>query len=139
MPIPSALLVGFLLGAVFAWVSRDELARDRDSARLEAKGWLVSQSMLVVLAFSGFVYAPMIGYFAAFHGDWFYLYVYPYARIPSAVNLGLVLLSALAVPVGTHMATPAARAKKLGVVMRSGQSRRPWRSARSRGERVASR
>jgi hypothetical protein len=120
VPIPFALPLGFLLGVVFAWVSRDELARDRNVARPGPGTLVVSRPILVVSAFASLVYAPIVGYFVWFHGDWSYLYVYPHARIPSAVDVALVLVAGMAVPLGTGVATPASRAKKLGVVVRMG-------------------
>jgi hypothetical protein len=113
VPILFAPLVGFLVGVILAWVSRDELAR--------SEGPLVlTRPVLLAAAFAFFVYAPLVGYFAMFHGDWAYLYLYPHARIPSAIDLSLVLVSGLTVPAGSMVAAPAARSKKLGVVVRLG-------------------
>jgi hypothetical protein len=110
VPIVFAPLVGFLVGVVLAWTSRDELAR--------SEGPLVlARPVLISAAFAFFVYAPLVGYFAVFHGDWAYLYLYPHARIPSAIDLALVLASGLTVPVAAMVAAPAARSRKLGVVV----------------------
>jgi hypothetical protein len=109
VPIVFAPLVGFLMGVVLAWASRDELTRHEGPL-------LLSRPVVVAAAFGFFVFAPIVGYFAAFHGDWSYLYLYPHSRIPSAVDLALVLLSGATVALGTGIATPAARSKKLGVV-----------------------
>jgi hypothetical protein len=126
VPILFAPLVGFLVGVILAWVSRDELAR--------SEGPLVlTRPVLLAAAFAFFVYAPLVGYFAMFHGDWAYLYLYPHARIPSAIDLSLVLVSGLTVPAGSMVAAPAARSKKLGVVVRLGAVPATLAASRSAG------
>jgi hypothetical protein len=116
VPILFAPLLGFLLGVILAWIAREELTRDASPAR---GPWslVVPRPIVVSAALACFVYAPVVGYFVAFHGDWSYLYLYPHSRIPSAVDLALVLVAGAAVPLGTRAAEPAARAKKLGVIM----------------------
>jgi hypothetical protein len=113
VPVPLSLLLGFSFGVLLAWVSRDELAREEGPL-------VLSRPVLVASAFALCVYAPIVGYFALFHGDWFYLYLYPHARIPSAVDLALVLVSGLLVPLGTAVSVPAARSKKVAVVAQLG-------------------
>ncbi len=110
MPIPFAPLLGFVLGVFFAWVSRDELVRDDGPL-------IASRPVVVASAFAVFVFAPMVGYFVAFHGDWSYLYLLPRSRIPSAVDLALVLFAGTLLPIGAMVAAPAARQKRLGVVV----------------------
>src|SRR5438105_5390648 len=58
------------------------------------------------------VYAPIVGYFTALHGDWAYLYVVRWARVPSAIDLAAVLACGAAVPAGFALATPWAIAKR---------------------------
>jgi hypothetical protein len=93
MPIPFAWLIAFALGAVLAWAAQGEIAK------LEGP-LLVSRPMAVVLGFAGIVYLPVTGYFAAFHGDWAYLYLVRWQSVPSAVDLCLVVGAACMVPVG---------------------------------------
>ncbi len=110
MPIPFAPLVGFVLGVVLAWVAREDFARD--------EGPLVaSRPVAMVTAFAVFVYAPIVGYFVTFHGDWAYLYVWSWSRIPSAVDLALVLLACASIPAGLLASFHAARSKKLGTMV----------------------
>lgn len=106
MPLPLAPLVGFVLGAALAWVARQSLSA-------EEKGVLVSQALRVITGFAVLVYGPVVGYFAAFHGDWSYLYLIPWRAVPSAVNLLLVLLAVASVSGGFLVAAPFARARKL--------------------------
>jgi hypothetical protein len=54
----------------------------------------------------------VVGYFAALHGDWAYLYLVRWSRVPSAIDLVLVLVAALQVPLGFAIATPWAIAKR---------------------------
>jgi hypothetical protein len=73
---------------------------------------VLARPFLVAVGLSAIVYAPVVGYFAALHGDWTYLYLVRWSRVPSAVDLLLVLLAALQVPLGFAIATPWAIAKR---------------------------
>ena len=105
MPLPFALPVGLLLGMTLAWVARAELARSEVSL-------VLARPFLVALGLGAIVFAPVVGYFAALHGDWAYLYLVRWSRVPSAVDLFLVLVAALQVPLGFAIATPWAIAKR---------------------------
>lgn len=110
MPIPFAPLVGFLLGVAFAWSAATELGRD--------DGPLVaSRPFAVTLAFAGLVYVPVVGYFAAFHGDWSYVYVLAWRNVPSALDFALVLVGAGAVLLGFVAAVPLVRKRRQGAVV----------------------
>jgi hypothetical protein len=90
VPVPFAHLFGLALGAALAWIAGPELGSS--DAPIVA-----SRPFGIVLAFAGFVWLPVVGYFVAFHGDWSYVYLVPWRRVPSAVDLGLVLLAGAAV------------------------------------------
>lgn len=105
MPLPFALPVGLMLGMTLAWVARAELARSEVSL-------VLARPFLVALGLGAVVFAPVVGYFAALHGDWAYLYLVRWSRVPSAVDLFLVLVSAAQVPLGFALATPWAIAKR---------------------------
>lgn len=105
MPLPFALPVGLLLGMTLAWVARAELARSDVSL-------LLARPFLVAVGLGAIVFAPTVGYFAALHGDWAYLYLVRWNRVPSAVDLFLVLVAALQVPLGFAIATPWAIARR---------------------------
>jgi hypothetical protein len=90
MPVPFALLFGPALGAALAWIAAPELGSS--DAPIVA-----SRPFAIVVAFAGFVWLPVVGYFVAFHGDWAYVYLVPWRRVPSAVDLGLVILAGAAV------------------------------------------
>jgi hypothetical protein len=113
MPLPLAPLVGFLVGIGLAWPGRAEF--DKDDAPL-----LASRPVVVAGAFALFVYTPIVAYFVAFHGDWAYLYLVPWGHVPSAVDLTLVVVSGASVPLGTLVASPAARARRLATLVRLG-------------------
>jgi hypothetical protein len=110
VPIPFAPLVGFVLGVVLAWVAREDFAHDEGPL-------IASRPVAVATAFAILVYAPIVGYFVTFHGDWAYLYVWAWNRIPSAVDLALVLLSGASIPAGLMASSYAARTKKLGTLV----------------------
>jgi hypothetical protein len=105
MPLPFAWLLAFALGAAFARAAQGELAR--------VEGPLItSRPIAIVLAFGVLVVAPVAGYFAAFHGDWSYLYWVNWQEVPSAVDHVLVALAAALVPAGFVAAVPAIRGKR---------------------------
>lgn len=107
VPIAFAPLFGLALGAALAWVASPELAR--------IDGPLVaSRPFAVVAAFAGFVWVPVVAYFVAFHGDWSYLYVLSWQRVPSAIDLGLVLFAGASIVGGFWLAIPAARRGRSG-------------------------
>jgi hypothetical protein len=105
MPLPFAFPVGLIIGMTLAWVARAELARSEVVL-------VLARPFLVAVGLSAIVYAPVVGYFAALHGDWTYLYLVRWSRVPSAVDLLLVVLAALQVPLGFAIATPWAIAKR---------------------------
>ena len=109
MPVLFAPLVAVVLGVALAWVSRVELTR--------AEGPLVAtRPVVVATALAFLVYAPLVGYFLVFHGDWSYFYLYPHALIPSAIDLGLVLVASALIPLALVLAAPAARQKRLAAL-----------------------
>jgi hypothetical protein len=110
VPIPFAPLIGLALGASLAWVAAQELARSEGPI-------VASRPFAIVAAFIGFVWVPVVGYFVAFHGDWSYLYVLPWRQVPSAVDLGLVLLAGAGVGGGFWAAVEPVRKRRLGPVV----------------------
>jgi hypothetical protein len=108
VPIVFAPLVGFSLGAAFAWVAAPGLARSEGPVAL-------TPAFAVVAAFSGFVWLPAVGYFVAFHGDWSYLYLT--GQRPSAIDLALVLLSGACVASGFLVVARPVRKRRAGPVL----------------------
>jgi hypothetical protein len=110
VPIAFAPLFGIALGAVFAWIAASELVRDEGPVAF-------SRPFAVVLAFAGLFWLPLVGYFVAFHGDWSYLYAVPWRRVPSAVDLGLVLVSGGTVVGGFWLGVRPVRTRRMGPVV----------------------
>lgn len=110
MPVPFAPLLGVALGAVLAWIAAPELVRHDGPI-------VASRPFAVVAAFAALVWLPAVGYFVAFHGDWSYVYVVSWQRVPSAIDLGLVLLAALAVVGGFSLAVRPVRRRRFGPVV----------------------
>jgi hypothetical protein len=104
VPAPFGVLFGISTGVLFAWLARAELAR-------EERPLVTTPAFSIVCGFAALVYAPVAAYFAAFHGDWTWLYLVPAARIPSAVDLALVFFTAAMVPLAFALAAPAAVAR----------------------------
>lgn len=99
------MLVAFALGASFARVAQGEIARSEGPLA-------ASSSMAVVVGFAALVFLPVTGYFAAFHGDWAYLYLVSWRNVPSAVDLALVLFATALVPAGFASAVVFIRTRR---------------------------
>jgi hypothetical protein len=115
MPLPLAPLIGWLVGIGLAWAARDERVEAPGDG---ARGW--PRAVVVSTALAGFVYAPVIGYFAAFHGDWAYLYLVPWRSVPSALDLLFILGAAATVPLGAAVSRAPARAGRWATLVRLG-------------------
>src|SRR4029079_14589911 len=105
MPLPFAFPLGLVLGMTLAWLARAELARSEVPL-------VLARPFLISLGLGTIVFAPVVGYFAALHGDWAYLYLVRWSGVPSAVDLLLVVLAALTIPLGFAIATPWAIARR---------------------------
>jgi hypothetical protein len=84
MPLPLAPLFAALVGLSFGLVGRDEIRRS-NAAPTALRGFSV------VALVSLFAFTPAVGYFVAFYPDWSYAYFAAAARVPSAIDLVLVL------------------------------------------------
>lgn len=113
MPLPFAYPVGLVIGMSLAWLGRVELARSEVPL-------VLARPFLVALALGLLVYAPVVAYFVAMHGDWAYLYLVRFGRVPSAVDLALVLAAAAHVPLGLALATPWALSRRGPALLKAG-------------------
>jgi hypothetical protein len=109
VPLPLSYLVGLALGAALAWVAKSELCSTQTPIG-------ATRPFAVVSAFALFVWSPVVGYFVAFHGDWSYLYLVSCRRVPSAIDLTLVLLSGAAIVGGFWLASWSLRKRRIGPV-----------------------
>jgi hypothetical protein len=105
MPAFLGPLVGFALGVALAWLAREEAAR-ADDRRLGARG-------VIAALYGALVFAPAAAYFLVFAGDWSYAYLLDSRAVPSAIELGLVILDAASVPLGFLAARRAGRDLRL--------------------------
>ena len=105
VPLPLALPLAWLIGLSMAWSARAELARSEVPL-------LLARPFLVAAAFGAIVFGPVLGYFVALHGDWAYLYVVRWSRVPSAVDLLLVTFVAAQIPLAFALTAPWAAAKR---------------------------
>jgi hypothetical protein len=113
MPLPLALPIGLLIGMSLAWFARLELARSEVPL-------VLARPFLVALALGAIVHAPVVAYFVVMHGDWAYLYFVRFSRIPSAVDLALLVVVAAQVPLGFALAVPWAIAKRGPTLLKVG-------------------
>lgn len=105
MPLPFALPIGLLIGMSLAWLARVELARSEVPL-------VLARPFLVAVGLATIVYAPVIAYFVARHGDWAYLYLFRFNQVPSAIDLALVVVAAAQLPLGFALAAPWAIARR---------------------------
>jgi hypothetical protein len=91
MPIFLTPVFGVILGITLCWMGRDELNR---YPQMQSAGYFGTRPFQVAAAFSAFILLPVQAYLMVFYGDWSYLYLLPWARVPSAVDLTLVLIAA---------------------------------------------
>ena len=113
MPLPLAVPFALLVGLSLAWMSRIELARSEVPL-------ILTRPFLVALGFGAIVFGPVLGYSVALHGDWAYLYLVRFGRVPSAVDLGLVIVAAACVPAGFALGAPWALARRGAPFLRVG-------------------
>jgi hypothetical protein len=102
VPAFVAPLVGFALGALLAWFSA--VAAHRPGALRAAEPRLSpgpsGRPLALVTLFAVLVFAPVCAYFLVFAPDWSFAYLVDTRRIPSAIDLLLLLLDAASVPAG---------------------------------------
>jgi hypothetical protein len=101
MPALLGPLVGFALGVVLAWLSRDQADRDDDQG-MQARARVVG-------LFGALVFAPACAYFLIFASDWAQFYLVDSRAVPSALELLLVVFDAAIVPIGFIAARRAGR------------------------------
>jgi hypothetical protein len=106
VPVPFALLFGVALGSALAWIAAPELGSSDVPI-------VASRPFAIVVAFALLVWIPVVGYFVAFHGDWSYVYLVPWHRVPGAVDLALVILAGAAVVGGFCAAVGPVRRRSL--------------------------
>jgi hypothetical protein len=111
VPLPLALPVAWLIGLSLAWAARAELSRSEVPL-------VLARPFLVATAFGAIVLGPVVGYFVALHGDWAYLYVVRWSRVPSAIDLLFVAVAATQVPLAFAVAAPWAMAKRGPLLVR---------------------
>jgi hypothetical protein len=112
VPLLLALPVAWLIGLSLAWSARAELSRSEVAL-------VLARPFLVAAAFGAIIFGPVVGYFVALHGDWAYLYLASWSRIPSAVDLVFVVFAAAQVPLAFAVSAPWAAAKRGPVVVRA--------------------
>jgi len=101
MPAFIGPFVGFALGAALAWLGRREAERASERS--------AGARAAVAALFGALVVAPVCAYFLVFAPDWAFAYLVDARRVPSAVDLLLVLLDAGLVVVGFVAAERALR------------------------------
>ncbi len=109
VPLALSLLLALPIGVALAWAAKAELARHDGHVT-------ATRAFAVTAAFSGLVYAPQVAYFCAFHGDWSYAYAIAWSRIPSAVDLLLVVASAALIVGAFTVAAPFAAQRRTAIV-----------------------
>jgi hypothetical protein len=107
VPIVFAPFFGLSIGAALAWAAKADLARTEGPV-------ILTRPFTLVTAFAACVWLPLVAYFALFHRDWSYLYLVP--KHPSAIDLGLVLVSGACVIGGFLVVVGPVRKRRVGPV-----------------------
>lgn len=102
------VLAAFGFGLAHALFAEGRIAT-LESARLR----------VAALLFGGVVVLPVVGYFLHFYGDWSYLYLLPWSRVPSAVDLIIACAVALLPAAGAQLGVVLLRRDRRIVVVRA--------------------
>lgn len=113
MPLPLALPIGWLIGMSLAWLARVELSRSEVPL-------VLARPFLAALGLAFLVYAPVVAYFVAMHGDWALFYLVRFTQVPSAVDLTLVIIAAAQIPLAFAVAAPWAIARRGAALLKLG-------------------
>lgn len=95
--------VGFALGALLAWFSAAAPGRPGALRAIEARAAKApprGRPLALVALFAALVFTPVCAYFLIFAPDWSFAYLLDARRVPSAVDLLLLLLDAGSVLAG---------------------------------------
>jgi hypothetical protein len=111
MPAWLGPCVGFVLGAAFAYLASETLAKGVGSG-------VSSRALILVSVFSVLVYAPVCAYFLAFSPDWAYAYLIDSKQVPRILGLGLILGDCASVPLGFAVSMRRARTRQIAWVAR---------------------
>ncbi|HWO11890.1 MAG TPA: hypothetical protein VNN80_20495 [Polyangiaceae bacterium] len=103
MPVLSAPLLGFALGAGLYWSAARELARPIRP--------VAGSSLLVATILGLFVYAPAIALLLEAEPDWAYAYLVPAEALPRWLAPWLILMAAVSVPLGFGAALRVCRGR----------------------------
>lgn len=112
MPVLLAPWVGLLLGVVFAWTAREDLARSE-------RGPLASQAWILPMAYGFLVHSPVAGYFLAFAPDWSVAYLIDSQRLPPIVDFAALLATA-ASPVCGYLFAARSASRRAGAPLLRG-------------------
>ena len=103
MPVISAPLAGFALGAGLFWSAARPLRRPIRP--------IASQALLIAALLGVSAYAPAIAFLISAEPDWAYAYLIPAQLLPRWLGPWWVLLSGVSVPLGFGQALRASRGR----------------------------
>ena len=109
----TAPFTGFALGALFAWLSREDLVRG-------APAMLTVRSLAIVTAYALFVFGPAAAYFLVFEPAWASAYFLDVGRHARAFDVLLAVLAPTSVIAGFLTAGHAIRRHKPSAALRLG-------------------
>ncbi|AKT39398.1 hypothetical protein [Chondromyces crocatus] len=116
MPAFVAPLIGFALGALLAWIrgaaplqpfarsqpggTAWQALRDHGVSGMGTARTAEARSLALATLFGLLVFTPICAYFLTFAPDWSFAYLIDSRRVPSALELLLLIADAAAVPAG---------------------------------------
>jgi hypothetical protein len=109
----TAPFTGFALGALFAWLSREDLVRG-------APAMLAARSLVVVTAYALFVFGPATAYFLVFEPAWASAYLLDVGRHARAFDVLFAVLAPASVILGFVATGHAIRRLRPAAALRIG-------------------
>jgi len=111
MPVLLAPWVGLLFGVLFAWMAREDLARSE-------RGPLASPALVLTMAFGFLVHGPVAAFFLAYAPDWSVAYLVDSQRVPTIVDMTMLLLTTASPTIGYMISINPASRREGAILLR---------------------
>lgn len=106
MAVLVAPWIGLLLGLVFAWTARDDLAKSE-------RGPLASPAVLLAITFGLLILGPATGYFLVYARDWSLAYLIDSQHLSPSIEM-LALLGTAGSPVLGYVLSARSASRRAG-------------------------
>ena len=103
--------VGILIGVLFAWMAREDLARSE-------RGPLASPAIVLPLAFGFLIHGPVAAFFLAYAPDWSVAYLIDSQRVPTIVDMTSLILTTASPTIGYLLSVNTASRREGAILLR---------------------